>query len=64
VIFEENVGDYIVLTPPYISLKIGNIQYDTLVYKINDIGDYLYYKTIRYGLIKFKTNNNTFELIP
>ena len=64
VIFEENVGDFIILTPPYISLKIGDIRYDTLAYKINAVGDYLYYKTIQYGLIKFKTNNNTFEIIP
>lgn len=62
-IYDGSVISFLILTPPYLSLKIGNNIYDTLIYKTND-SDYLYYKNSQYGLIKFKTNNNIFELIP
>lgn len=61
--YDGGVGVFLDLTPPYLSIKIGNINYNTLIYKTYN-SDYLYYKALQNGLIKFKTNNNTFELIP
>jgi len=64
IMFDGHPVEIVHKTPPYISIDINNIHYDTLAYKTNEYGDYLYYKTIQYGLLKFKINNNIFELIP
>jgi hypothetical protein len=63
-IYDGGVGDIIILSTPYNSVKIGQNQYDTLSYIINNDGDYFYYKTYKTGMIKFKINNDVFELIP
>jgi len=64
VLFEDGTSGFILLWPPYTSIDIGKNHYDTLVYNYNKDGDYFYYKTYKMGMIKFKINNDVFELIP
>jgi hypothetical protein len=51
------------ISPPFISLLINNIKYDTLAYQENT-SSYFYYNPCREGMLKFKSNNDIFELIP
>lgn len=63
VLFENGTSGFILLWPPYTSIDIGKNHYDTLVYNSNNEGDYFYFKTYKTGMIKFKINNDVFELI-
>ena len=51
------------LFPPFISLEINNISYDSLTYKEKG-SDYFYYKITTKGMVKFKSGDDIFELIP
>jgi hypothetical protein len=62
-LFNDASISFILLYPPYKSVTINNIKYDTLTY-VEDNNNYAYYKTYTTGMVKFKTDNNVFELIP
>ena len=49
--------------PPISSIILGK-RYDTITSVINVFNDSLTFKKKNYGLLKFTTNGNTFELIP
>ena len=53
---------FILLDPPYKSVTINNRKYDTLTYVENN-NNYAYYKTYTTGMVKFKIDNNVFELL-
>lgn len=63
IIYDDGSTSFIILNPPYKSLTINNIKYDTLTY-VEKNSNYAYYKTYTTGMVKFKTDNNVFELIP
>jgi hypothetical protein len=52
------------LKEPIISTTILGKQYDTVTNIVNVNNDSLTFKTNRYGLLKFTSNGNLFELIP
>jgi hypothetical protein len=62
-IFNDASISFILLDPPYKSVIINNIKYDTLTY-VEKNSNYAYYKTYTTGMVKFKTDSNVFELIP
>lgn len=51
------------LHAPYTSLVINSIKYDTLAYKESG-AFYFYFKPYKKGMLKFKSDNDIFELIP
>jgi hypothetical protein len=51
------------LFPPFTSLEINNTKYDSLTYYEKG-ADYFYYKINTKGMLKFKSGNDVFELIP
>ena len=51
-------------TQPLQSTTILGKKYDTVSVWNNYHGDSVIFKTINYGVLKFYTNGNTFELIP
>ena len=51
-------------TQPVLSTKILGKYYDTVSVWNNHSGDSVIFKTINYGVLKFTTNGNIFELIP
>ena len=64
-VYDDNVSDFIGLIEPYISLKVNGITYDSLKYFENETKThFFYFKTYKMGMIKFKINNDVFELIP
>jgi hypothetical protein len=56
-------GDFSIISKPYQSIDILGVKYDTISYKEKQ-NNYLYYKTNSVGMLKFKTENDIFELIP
>jgi len=57
------VDDY-APTQPVLSAKILGKNYDTVSIWNNHNSDSVIFKTINYGILKFTTNGNLFELIP
>lgn len=51
------------LFPPFTSIEINNIKYDSLTYKEKG-SDYFYFKINTKGMLKFKSGSDIFELIP
>jgi hypothetical protein len=62
ILFQDEISEFIILTAPYISLDIGKNHYDTLTYSSNN-DNYFYYKTYTTGMVKFKIDNDVFELL-
>ncbi len=56
-------GDFSIITKPYQSIDVLGTKYDSISYKEKQ-NNYLYYKTNSVGMLKFKTENDIFELIP
>lgn len=52
------------LKEPIVSVNVLGKQYDTVANIISVFKDSLTFKTGRYGLLKFTSNGNLFELIP
>jgi hypothetical protein len=61
-VFNDASISFILLDPPYKSVTIDNRKYDTLTYVENN-NNYAYYKTYTTGMVKFKIDNNIFELL-
>ena len=62
-LYQGTTNSFIVLYEPYKSVTINNRKYDTLTYVENN-SSYAYYKTYTTGMVKFKIDNNVFELVP
>lgn len=62
ILFNDASISFILLDPPYKSVTINNRKYDTLTYVENN-NNYAYYKTYTTGMVKFKIDNNVFELL-
>jgi hypothetical protein len=62
ILFNDASISFILLDPPYKSVTINNRKYDTLTYVENN-SSYAYYKTYTTGMVKFKIDNNVFELL-
>jgi hypothetical protein len=63
-IADASTADFVRPYPPINKIKILGTDYDTVSSWQNHNNDTIVYKTLRFGLIKFTFNNNTFELIP
>jgi hypothetical protein len=62
-IYNGYTSGIISLSIPYISLNVLGVKYDSLSY-LNSSDNYFYYKKCTLGMLKFKSNNDIFELIP
>lgn len=62
IIYDDGSTSFIIHNPPYKSVTINNRKYDTLTYAENN-NNYAYYKTYTTGMVKFKIDNNVFELL-
>jgi hypothetical protein len=51
------------LSKPFISLNVAGIKYDSLSYLVSS-SDYFYYKKCSIGMLKFKSGDDVFVLIP
>jgi hypothetical protein len=61
-VFNDAYISFLLLDPPYKSVTINNRKYDTLTYVENN-NNYAYYKTFTTGMVKFKIDNDVFELL-
>jgi hypothetical protein len=57
-------NQFIMPYPPFKSTTILGLKYDTTSTWSNMTNDSVTYKTLRYGVLRFTSNKNTFELIP
>jgi hypothetical protein len=57
-------NQFIMPYPPFKSTTILGLKYDTTSTWSNMANDSVTYKTLRYGVLRFTSNKNTFELIP
>ena len=63
-IADEYPNQFIMPYPPIKFTTILGVKYDTISTWTDMSKDSITYKTLRYGVLKFTTNNNIFELIP
>jgi hypothetical protein len=56
-------GDFSIISKPYQSIDVLGVKYDNISYK-EKLNDYLYYMTNSIGMLKFKSGDDIFELIP
>lgn len=61
-LYQGTTNSFIVLYEPYKSVTINNKKYDTLTYVENN-SSYAFYKTYTTGMVKFKIDNDVFELL-
>jgi len=57
-------NQFIMPYPPFKSTTILGLKYDTTSTWSNMANDSVTYKTLRYGVLRFTSNKNIFELIP
>jgi hypothetical protein len=63
-IADGSPNQFIMPYPPIKSTTILGLKYDTTSTWCNMANDSVTYKTLRYGVLRFTSNKNTFELIP
>ncbi len=63
-IADEYPNQFIMPYPPIKSTTILGVKYDTTSTWSNMANDSVFYKTLRYGVLRFTSNKNIFELIP
>jgi hypothetical protein len=63
-IADGSPNQFIMPYPPFKSTTILGLKYDTTSTWSNMTNDSVTYKTLRYGVLRFTCNKNTFELIP
>ncbi len=61
---DEYPNQFIMPYPPLKSTTILGIKYDTISTWGNMFNDSVTYKSLRFGVLKFTSNKNLFELIP
>jgi hypothetical protein len=64
IIVEKPAINFIAKQPPIKSITILGKQYDSISTWNNIFKDSVTYKTLRYGVLRFTSNKNIFELIP